>query len=130
MAIAERIEPSCPRIVATRACSRMSSYFGMATAARIPRITITITSSINVNPASDFLPCRSITSNLQERNFQGRPRPRGPLIRPGLHDSKQIGFGGAVLECKIRRRLVAERVHQVPEGEEDGERGEEDRNPE
>src|SRR5439155_3549565 len=129
IAIAERIEPSCPRIVATRACSRMSSYLGMATAARIPRITMTITSSISVNPDSDFLPCRSITSNLQE-NFYSRPRPRGPLYRPGLLDSKQIGFGRAFLECKIRRRLVAERVHQVPEGEEDGERGEEDRHAE
>src|SRR2546427_7639879 len=55
IAIAERIEPSCPFIVATRACSRMSSYFGIATAARMPRITITITSSINVKPLSELL---------------------------------------------------------------------------
>src|SRR5262245_19563720 len=30
----------------------MSSYFGMATDARMPRITMTITSSIRVKPAS------------------------------------------------------------------------------
>src|SRR6185503_13663530 len=54
MAIEERIDPSWPFTVATRACSRMSSYFGIATAARMPRITMTMTNSISVNPLSVF----------------------------------------------------------------------------
>ena len=52
MDIAERMEPSCPLRVAVRACSRMSSYLGIATADRMPKITMTITSSMRVKPAS------------------------------------------------------------------------------
>ena len=50
MLVEEEMEPATPCAAARPACDDTSTNRGNATAERIPRMTITTTSSINVKP--------------------------------------------------------------------------------
>src|SRR3990172_540661 len=111
---AERTAPNMACVLAARACVCMAMKRGRATAARMPTMAITTTSSIRVKPLPDLpnpeacicsdsrAPCAHSKPTIRLRQFQAGPlRRRGAAhtldqLHPPGHTHAALFVGGEI----------------------------------